>query len=261
MPQVMLNDLSMNYYDNQNHDKPVLVFIHGLGENLESWTYQIKAFNTNYRVIALDVRGHGLSDDGRLDISMEQMSADVLMLLDYLQINSAHFIGLSMGGMICQELTKNHQDRMLSMVLANTAAFPTNATNYPLDSILNWVKNTPIEKMAEFITKSCLPKGLNQELYASTLNMFKNNRQIPYLSATAATFSIDFRPILADIKVPTLIIVGELDVVTPVWASKYLHEHIQNSRLVIIPKAGHLTKLENPLLFNQSLAEFLQSLD
>ena len=91
--------------------------------------------------------------------------------------------------------------------------------------------------------------------------MFKNNRQIPYVAATAATFSIDFRPILADIKTPTLIIVGELDMITPVWAAEYLHKNIPNSKLIIIPGVGHLSKLESPVLFNKALREFLQSLN
>ena len=91
--------------------------------------------------------------------------------------------------------------------------------------------------------------------------MFKNNRQHPYIAATAATFSIDFRKILPDIRIPTLVIVGDLDMVTPVWASEYLQEHIKNSKLVIIPGAGHLTKLEKPLLFNEALEDFLESLD
>ena len=157
MPKVVLNDLTMNYLDNSNHGKPVIVFIHGLGENLESWSYQINAFKDEYRVIAVDVRGHGLSDEGAVNISIKQMSVDIFALLDYLNIYAAHFVGLSMGGMICQELTKNYQARMLSMTLANTAAFPTDAINHSISKIIDKVKNTPMETMAEFVTKNCLP--------------------------------------------------------------------------------------------------------
>ena len=261
MQKVFLNDLNMNYFDNENHGKSVLVFIHGLGESLDSWSYQIEAFKNDYRVIALDVRGHGLSSDGTLNITIEQMGLDILALLDYLNIYAAHFIGLSMGGMICQELTKKNQSRMLSQTLANTAAFPTDAINHPLSKIVEQVKNTPIATMAEYVTKSCLPSDTNKSLYTNIFKMFKNNRQIPYVAATAATFSIDFRDVLEDIRIPTLIIVGDLDIITPVWAAKYLHENIKNSKLVIIDGAGHLTKLEKPLLFNQALAEFLQSIN
>ena len=259
MPQVILDDLCMSYFDNENMDKPVLVFLHGLGENMESWGYQVNAFNDVCRVITIDLRGHGMTDDGTNDITMEQFATDVLNLLDYLHIDKAHFIGLSMGGMICQELTRYNQERMLSMTLSNTAAFPTDSRNYPLSAILNTVRNTPMELMADFITRSCFPVNFGGEIYSQTLNMFRQNRHIPYVAATAATFSIDFRPILADIRVPTLIIAGELDIVTPVWAAEYLHQHINESKLVIIPAAGHLTKLESPTLFNRTLANFLQS--
>ncbi len=261
MTKIVLSDLSTNYYDNENHGKATLIFIHGLGESLESWSYQIEAFKNDYRVIAVDVRGHGLSSDGAVDITIEQMGLDILALLDHLNIYAAHFIGLSMGGMICQELTKKHQSRMLSQTLANTAAFPTDAINHPLNQIIDQVKNTPIATMAEYITKSSLPTDASKGLYNHIFKMFKNNRQIPYVAATAATFSIDFRDILADIRIPTLIIVGELDMITPVWAAKFLHENIKNSKLVIIDGAGHLTKLEKPLLFNEALVGFLQSLN
>lgn len=260
MPKIALNGITMNYYDNKNIGQPALVFIHGLGENLESWMYQLQKYNTQYHVVAMDLRGHGQTNGGDSDISLIQFTYDVLALLDTLNIGKAHFIGLSMGGMICQELTRAHQDRMLSMILCNTAAFPTDAGNIPLDTRLDMVKNTPMELMANFVTKSCLPKNYATELYNQTLEMFKQNRYVPYLAATAVAFTADFRDILDQIHVPTLIIVGEFDVVTPVWAAKYLNEHIKGSHLVVIPGSGHLTKLENPILFNHAVSEFLDTL-
>lgn len=229
MPQIAINDMSMNYYDNENMHRPALVFIHGLSENLSSWSYQLKAFNSDYRVIAMDLRGHGLSSDGSADVTMDQLAGDVLALLDALHIEQAHFVGLSMGGMICQELSKHHQDIMLSIALCNTSAFPTDQNN-----------------------------NFANEIYSHTLNMFKFHTVIPYIAATAAAFAVDYRNILGEIKVPTLVIVGEYDMVTPVWAAEYLHKHIKNSELVIIPGASHFTKLEAPVVFNQVLRHFLQ---
>lgn len=252
-----INDLTMNYFDNGNTDKPVLVFIHGLGENLHSWAFQIEYFSRNYHIVVMDLRGHGLTSDGMNGITIENMASDIIGLLDYLNIEKASFIGLSLGGMICQELTKHHQDRMEKLVLCNTAAYTVNNTDYPLESRLKMITQTPMDILAGYLTKSCLSNGFTKEVYNQTVKMFSANRVVPYLSATAAAFSVDYREILEDIKVPTLIIVGEYDLVTPVAASKFLHQQIKNSELAIIPNASHLTKIESPIIFNQYVENFL----
>ena len=259
MPRVAINDMKMNYYTNDNQGKPALVFIHGLGENLDSWSYQFKAFNQEYYVIAMDLRGHGLSSDGTAELSMDQFAGDVLALLNYLDVGCAHFIGLSMGGMVCQELTIHHQQRMLSLVLCNTAAFPADNGSYPLSDRLSMIEQTPMEIMADYATQACLSNPFTASLYNQTLDMFKQNRTIPYMAATAVAYTVDYRSILPKIKLPTLIIAGEYDIVTPVWTAEYLHEHIPGSELVVIPQVGHLTKLENPVMFNQVLLHFLQN--
>jgi pimeloyl-ACP methyl ester carboxylesterase len=254
----IINDIKLCYYDNLNLNHPPIIFIHGLGENLHSWKHQIQFFNLNYRVVAMDLRGHGATTDGNKKISIEQFVEDLIAFLDYLNISQAHFVGLSLGGMICQQLTHLHQSRILSLVLANTSAFPTDMGNFPLSVRLEFVKNTPIDVLANFITKNCLPKNnYSPNLYAEILTMFSDNRSIPYLAATAVAFSFDFRDKIDNIKVRTLIIVGEYDVVTPVWAAQFLQQHITNSTLVVISNAGHLTKLEQPQQFNQTVNNFL----
>jgi 3-oxoadipate enol-lactonase len=260
LTNVTIQDLNICYYDNLNLNQDTLVFVHGLGENLHSWHHQLQFFNQNYRVVAMDLRGHGATTDGNKNITIEQFVEDLVGLLDYLQISQAHFIGLSLGGMICQQLTHIHQHRILSLVLVNTAAFPTDMGNFPLQVRLDFVKNTPIDVLANFVTKNCLPKNnYSQTLYAEVLAMFANNRNVPYLAATAVAFSFDFRDKIDNIKVKTLIIVGEYDVVTPVWAAQFLQQHIKNSSLVIIDNAGHLTKLEQPQQFNQIVSNFLDN--
>lgn len=261
MTTITLNDLSINFYNNNNLGKPALVFIHGLGENFQSWNYQLKEFDHDYHVVAMDLRGHGLTSDGTNSITIKQFVIDLISLLDFLKINQAHFIGLSMGGMICQELTINHQSRMLSMTLCNTAAFFPETANSLRDTRLEMIKNTPMELMAHYATKLCLPpSSYSSELFTTILAMFKQNRHLPYVAATECVFAIDFRAILDKINIPTLIIVGELDLMTPIQSAQYLHTHINHSKLYIMPQTGHLTNLENPILFNQRLRQFLQEL-
>lgn len=249
-----LNDLNMYYYDNEKYDKPAVVLIHGLGENINSWSYQIKSFNANYRVIAMDLRGHGLTNGGINNISMEQFAADIMNLLDYLNVMSAHFIGISLGGMICQELTKTNQKRMLSVTLSNTAAFSTkDGGDIPLHARLYIMKYTSMGNIAEYCTKMSLGKNSKVELYNEVYDIFSQNSHEPLIAATAVAFTIDFRSILAEIQIPTLIIACELDQLTPIWHSEYLNKHIDGSKLIVFPGIGHLSKLENPVKFNKEV--------
>lgn len=234
-----------------------IVFIHGLGESALSWQHQIDYFRDKYRVIAMDLRGHGDSFGGETDISMTQFAADVLALLDALCIGRAHFVGLSMGGLICQELTKTAQSRMSSLVLSNTAACVAEGAAGRLPERLAMIDSISMEDMAEFIVRACMPYAYDQQVYDSAYNIFSKNRREPYKLATTATFSVDFRDCLERISVPVLVIVGELDQSTPLAAAQFIHEGIMGSMLEILPGVGHLSKLENPELFNKVVEAFL----
>ncbi len=251
---VKLDDINIFYYDNQNFAKPVIIFLHGLGESLESWQYQLDHFNLDYRVIALDLRGHGKTGDGSKNITMRQFAHDILELLNILKIEKAHFVGLSMGGMICQELTKLSQERMLSIVLSNTASYNAHPN---LSDQIKWVKSVDLNTIAKLSADICLPKIYNQELYKNVVELFSHNRKPAYVEASIATMSIDFRNILANIKVPTLIITGELDLLTPIAMAKFIQDNISNSELFIIPGAGHLSNLEQPHVFNLGVTNFI----
>lgn len=239
-------------------EKPVLVFVHGLGENLESWTYQLQYFDKDYRVIAMDLRGHGRTNDGIVPLTMRRLALDVIALIDYLAIDKMHLVGLSMGGMIALELTKEHQQRLQSISLCNTMAYPIDNDKIAIANRVGMLQMVPMSTVAEYVTNKCLAQENNQILHEQVLKMFLNNRLLPYMAATIAVFSIDYRSQLAKINLPTLIMVGDVDTVTPISCAEYMHENIINSKLKVIKHAGHLSKLEQPQQFNQNLAEFLR---
>ena len=191
---------------------------------------------------------------------MAQFAADVLTLLDKLGITKAHFVGLSMGGLIGQELTKTAQARMLSLALCNTAAFVGDGAAGKLPERLAMIDAISMDEMADFIVRACMPYDFAQSVYDEAYAIFRQNRKEPYKLATTATFSVDFRDCLAAVQVPTLVMVGERDQSTPVTAAQFIHNSINDSQLEILSAVGHLSKLENPALFNQTLANFLKQL-
>ena len=253
--QININDITINYYDNLLYNKPTLCFIHGLGQNLTAWINQLTYFNNEYRVIAMDLRGHGNTSSGNKRITIEQFADDVINLLSYLEIERLHFIGLSLGGLICQHLTLEHQNKILSLTLSNTFASVPFQKQFPIDSRLNIISTFDINQLSDYYAKSCLYNS-DMQIFQYVKNLFNNTNKQVYLDTARCTFLFNSQSLLSMIDVPTLIICGEYDMVTPINCSKYLHQNIKNSKLEIIPNAGHLTKLEQPLIFNNVLKKF-----
>lgn len=253
-----VNGINM-YYEEKGNGIP-LVFIHGLGENADSWKYQIDAFSKDFRTISMDLRGHHRSDDGDDFITMEIYADDVIGLMDQLKIDKAHFVGLSMGGLICQEMTKKYQDRMISMTLSDAAGFyPEPMCTSGLDERLNRIDTKEMSEIGELIGKVACKANVDKKILDEAIKMFQLNRQKPYRQATFSTLKADYRDIHKDIKIPTYITVGELDPVTPIEFSVYLKEHIKDSRMKIVPDASHLSKMDNYSEYNKALYDFLIS--
>jgi len=251
------------YYEDKGQG-PAFVFVHGLGENTPSWRFQTDFFSQTFRTVALDLRGHARSEDGSVPITLDLFAADVIGLLDYLGIDKAHFIGHSMGGVILQEIAALYPERILSLILSSTAGFfepPANTTN--LELRLNRIDTLPMSEIGTLIAKvACAPDFEERQpvIFAEVQETFQQNRTVPYRQATVATFGTalaDHRASSAQIKVPTLIMVGELDLTTPLPDSINLLKLIPGSKLQILRNAAHLTKYEVPQEYNRAVAEFL----
>lgn len=234
-----------------------LFFIHGLGENADSWFFQKEFFKESFKVITMDLRGHHRTENGDKVISIELFAEDIIALMDYLKIEKAHFVGISMGGLILQELTKKYQYRISTLSICDSAAFVTEENSNKLEGRKKMIQEKNMDEMSEFIVKTCLAVPYKQEVYDMAFNIFRLNRKIPYTQSTIATFSVDYRNDLKNILIPTLLLVGKQDITTPISANRYMQSEIKNSELVIIPDAGHLTKIEQPELFNREIKKFI----
>lgn len=254
--QCMVNGLQM-YYEDQG-EGPVLVFIHGLGENSASWEHQIKFFSRTFRVVAMDLRGHGRSDDGKTFITMKSFADDVIALLSQLHINKAHFIGHSMGGLINQQIAVDYPERMLTMTLSDAAGFyPPPFATTGLEERLKRLETLSMDEVAAAIANvACRPEA-PEDIKESIRKMFAANRREPYRQSTISTLQADYRQFHAQMLVPALILVGEFDQTTPLEYAQYLNKALLGSKLQILPDAAHMTKLENPEAYNKALAEFL----
>jgi 3-oxoadipate enol-lactonase/4-carboxymuconolactone decarboxylase len=221
------------------------------------WDVQTRDLLPHFRVLRYDTRGHGASDVPPSDYSIERLARDVIALTDALGIAEFAFCGLSMGGMIGQWIAASAPDRITHLMLANTtpradAAVMETRRKTVLDNGMAAVADTV---MGRFFSPETLTR--HDPDVASVRRTLLNTDPRGYAGCCAAIRDMDHTGLLPQIRVPTLIIVGDKDVSTP-WTGhgEVLARDIAGSRVVYLPTA-HLSNLERPRSFSNALLDFL----
>lgn len=256
----------VSYTDEGADDAPVIIFIHGFPFNKTMWKNQVSAFNENYRVVAYDVRGHGKSEAGTDDFSIELFVKDLIYAMDTLQIDTAILCGLSMGGYIALNAIGNYPERFNALILCDTnCTDDTQVAKEKRLKAIESIKQNGVEQFADELIENLLaPQTLvtKNEIVAAVREMIvETSPDSLYKTLTAFTRRSETCSKLQGIKVPVLIMVGKEDKITPPEAAQFMHEKITGSVLSIIPLAGHLSNLENPDQFNTQLDRFLASVN
>jgi len=261
--KIMVNNVIINYIAMGDASKPTVIFIHGFPFNKYMWQAQINLLKDKYHVIAYDVRGHGNSELGTEELSIDLFGEDLIGFMNALKLDKVILCGLSMGGYITLNVLSKHQDRFMGALLCDTTCTADSPegkekrkkniervkveglTNYTEESlkilfapesltnhaeIVEKIRNTIVNTPVETITKTLTALGNREETCSK----------------------------LAQIKIPVTILVGEKDMLTPISTARLLHENILNSTLHLISEAGHLSNLENPNQFNMILDDFLK---
>jgi 3-oxoadipate enol-lactonase len=227
------------------------------------WNPQMDALNPYFQVLRYDIRGHGSSDAPSGAYTLELLAEDVIKLLDALDIDRVHFVGLSLGGMIGQRLAVNDSDRLKSLTLCDTAAMVP-AEAQPLwqermdKARKEGMKALSDQTMERWFTPSFLDQ--NFKILALIREQLLATPVSGYIGCAEAIRRLNYLDRLSKIKMPTLIMVGEDDPGTPVSASEAMQKRISSSRLVILPSARHLSNVEQAEAFNAALLKFLRSL-
>ena len=242
-------------------DGPWLVFSHSLACNVSMWEPQAQAFAKRYKVLCYDTRGHGQSGAPAGAYTLDQLADDAKALLDALGIKSCHWVGLSMGGMIGQTFQLKYPGIFKTMTLADTTS------RYPqeLQSVWQGRIDTATKEGMEPIVQPTLERWFTEPYRKSGAPVVDSIgqaiRSTPvagFVGCCHAIPKINVSARLKDVKIPTLVIVGEQDPGTPVSMAREIHENLPGSELVIIPSAAHLSNLEQPDAFNRALSGFLE---
>lgn len=259
--QIKANGIQIHYELSGKKGAPVVVLSHSLSSSLEMWNPQMDALSPHFRVLRYDMRGHGDSDVTPGPYTLELLAEDVIGLLDALKIDPVHFVGLSIGGMIGQSLALNHANRLRSLTLCDTAAMIP-AEGQPIwQERINQAREKGAEALLEetmdrWFTPSFLKK--NSPMLALIRELFLATPVSGYIGCAEAIRKLNYLNRLSEIKMPTLIMVGEDDPGTPVSASEAMHKRISHSKLVILPSARHLSNVEQGEAFNAALLDFLK---
>jgi 3-oxoadipate enol-lactonase len=240
-----------------------LMFIHGLGSCADDWKPQVDAFRKRYRTIVCDLRGHGRSSKPRTPYSIEQFAQDIESLLRELEINSAHVVGISLGGMVAFQLAVDAPARVRSLAIVNSGPAVPAATfkqRLPLYIRLVYAHVLGMRTMAKAIAKRLFPKPEHADLQRAFIERLVGNDKRCYLASLRAIFagwSVAER--LAEIRCPVLVLASDQDY-TPVALKQAYATRLSNARVVVVPDARHALPMEKPREFNDALETFLLSL-
>jgi 3-oxoadipate enol-lactonase len=237
-----------------------VVLLHGLGSCGDDWLFQTPAFTRHYRVIAPDFRGHGHSTDSAKPITIQRLATDVVDLMAALDISAAHVVGLSLGGLVAQQLALDYPDKVDRLVLTNTFAhlWPTNAREALIlgrRAIVSLF--LPMHITARVVAVDLFPKPDQAELRTAIIERVGGNNMQSYRKFIRAIRSFDLRPQLPHIHAPTLVITGERDNIVPRGCQLQLVHSIPNVQWRVIQDSGHATPIDQAEAFNTTVLDFL----
>jgi 3-oxoadipate enol-lactonase len=254
------------YYE-VHGEGPALILVMGIGYDSSLWTLaQVPALSTQFQVVLVDNRDAGRSSKANRPYSIADMADDLPGLLDALGIQRTHLLGLSMGGMIALEFAMRHEDRLDRLVLAGTGAAPARSAVDPIQ-IWSWVKANDAtgkvfggQQLTSLFSTAFLR---NHEAVNDTTALLASN---PYPMSPGAYgrqanayLQFDALSRLGAITAPTLVVVGEQDLLTPPWIAQEVADAIPGARFEVIRGDGssHVVPIERPDDFNRLVSDFL----
>jgi 3-oxoadipate enol-lactonase len=251
-----LSQVTLHYEWTGPEDAAVLILSHSLGASMEIWA----SLPTSLRILRYDTRGHGLSSTPAGDYSLTNLGGDVIELLDLLGIEKAHFCGVSLGGMTGLWLAMHAPHRISSLMVADTAA--------RIGTRESWTARTAqvsAEGLAS-IVEGTLARWYTEQFRASHPEQVEKTRRIflttsadGYANCCAAIRDADLTAAVGSIDLPTLVMTGADDPVTPVTDGRFLQKEIAGSRFVQL-RGAHLAHVEDAAGFNQNVSQFVDLL-
>lgn len=260
MPFVQVDDLKI-HYEVTGHGAPLLL-LHGMSNNAQSWATLRLGLEEHFTVIAWDAPGYGSSSDPKEEFHHFKQFADVLKgFIEALGYDSVYLLGHSMGAAIAIELSCAYPHLVKALILADAtrgaAALSPEVNEQRLQGRLTSIETMSPSEIASKRVHALLSPNASPEVRQRAEAIMSQVRPKGYKSVAYSLYNAQQMELLPHIVAPTLIICGELDGITPVQDSDFIHSLIPGSQLRIVPATGHLCYQEDPDTFSQFILDFL----
>jgi 3-oxoadipate enol-lactonase len=254
-----VNGFRMNFAVEGPESAPSVVLHHPLATDLSIWDELTAALKPRYRVVRFDARGQGASEATPAPYDFATLAADTVALMDHLKIARAHYLGLSMGGMVGQILGVDHAQRFASLILCSTTSRMPPETHALWEERAKVVREKGMASQVQLALSRWLAAASmkNPELVARMTHYIETSPVEGYAGWCLAIRDLNVTDRLKAIKLPTLVIVGAEDPSTPPAAAQVIHREIAGSEYVEVPGVSHQLHVEDPATFNQNVLAFL----
>lgn len=263
MPKVSIKGRNI-YYEIHGEGEP-LVILNGIMMSTSSWTSFIDVFSKNNKLVLVDFVDQGQSDKEE-ELYTQDLHVEILNeLFHSLKLDKVHLLGISYGGEVAQRYALKYEDKLLSLILANTTSY----TNHLLKDIgEGWIKAAETYDGSTFF-KATMPYIYSEEFYEENINWLKEREKAFSISLTPEWYEgfirlvrsaedLEITEEISKINVPTLIIAAEYDLTTPLRYQEEIQRKIKDSKLIVIKGSGHATMYEKPYEFATAVLGFIQ---
>ncbi|HEY4177189.1 MAG TPA: alpha/beta hydrolase [Kofleriaceae bacterium] len=259
MPTINVRDIAINY--EQSGAGPTIILVHGLGSSLRDWDHLVPALAEHYRVVSLDLRGHGQSSR-KGPITITSFASDVLALADALEIDAFYIGGISMGTAVAFQLAVDAPSRVRGLVVINggpEGLSPSNPQHVAeLELRVGAIERHGMSAIGELLAPRLLPLPEHAEMRRVFVERWAQNDQAMYLASLRALVGWSVREELAVVDMPVCAIAADNDY-TPVEHKRAYVNQLAHAELVVIPSSGHMTTHDQPAALVTAMRAFLDA--
>lgn len=259
MPRVITNNgYEIGYEEAGTGEAAPIIFLHGVGSDKSAWRPQLAHFGKSRRAVAFDYPGYGDSDPAPEGTTRDDYASAIISAMHELGIDRAHICGLSLGGVVAIAIDHFDAKRCASLILADTfAVHPQGEAIY--ERAMTASEN--LRSMAEARVDMLLAQPAAPRVRREVVETMSRIDPQAYCIGAEAVWLADQRERAKQIRVPTLVLVGDQDLITPPELSDELAGLVPNARIQVIEDAGHISNLEKPAEFNQAVGQFIGDLE
>ncbi len=246
---------------------PLLLFLHGVGGNRTNWQAQLPVFGQRFTAVAWDARGYGDSDDNEGALDFGDFSEDIGRVMDYFTAEKVYLVGLSMGGRIALDFAGRQPERVAGLVIADTSVAKRGPEKLAQDQEALRLRQRPLTEegktpadIAPILARRLAGPHATPEALAHIEASLAALRKESYLKTLDAVVNYEGYPDFATVTAPCLIVGGEFDPLASPDLLDAMAARMPNAQRATVPRAGHLSNIENPEAFNEVVLAFLEGL-